>query len=221
MAKLSIFRHAESVYESKIYAGNVDVPLSSKGIKQAMDLSTVVCALAPDIVYTSKLIRTMETALIMLTDVAKTVIRICPSELDDVIMNQDFLPLIEFGQLNERNYGNLQNKSKQQVLELYSSEDIQCWRRGFYVAPPGGESFSTVVGRVQEFIIANIFPYIGDHNILVVAHQNTMRAIYYLLMEQTPEKIEKIEFYNCEGIQFDFENGRVVGCSTIKPCFTD
>lgn len=216
MTKLSIFRHAESVYENKIYAGNVDIPLSSKGIKQAMDLSAVVRALDPDIVYTSKLIRTMETALIMLTDVEKTVTRICPNELDSVIMNKNFLPIIEFNALNERNYGELQNKSKEQVLELYSLDMIQRWRRGFHVAPPGGESLCDVVERVQEFILSNVFPYISDYNILMVAHQNTVRAIYYLLMKQTPKEIEMIEFSNCEGIQFDFENGKVIAFNTIK-----
>ena len=217
MAKLSIFRHAESIYGSEIYAGNVDIPLSSKGIKQAMALSTVVGALAPDIVYTSKLIRAMETALLMLANMEKRVTRIYPNELDSVILSQGFLPLIEFNALNERNYGELQNKSKKQVLELYSPEDIQRWRRGFYMAPPEGESFSDVVERVREFMFSNIYPYIENNNILVVAHQNTMRAFYYLLMNQSPEKIESIEFFNCEGIQFDFENSKMVGFSIIKP----
>lgn len=217
MAKLSVFRHAESIYGSEIYAGNVDIPLSSKGIKQAMALSTIASALSPDIVYTSKLIRAMETALLMLANIAKTVTRIYPNELDSAIVAQDFLPLIEFNALNERNYGELQNKNKKQVLELYSSEVIQRWRRGFYVAPPGGESFSDVVERVRGFVFSYINPYIENNNILVVAHQNTMRAIYYLLMNQTPEKIESIEFCNCEGIQFDFENGKVVGFNIIKP----
>lgn len=217
MAKLIIFRHAESVYGNKTYAGNVDIPLSRNGVKQAMMLSANVCSLHPDIVYTSNLIRAMETALLMLADVKRTITRILPDELDSVMISHEFLPLIEFNELNERNYGELQNKSKDKVLELYSLEVIQSWRRGFYVAPPGGESFCDVVKRVQVFMDSYIFPYIKEHNILIVAHQNTMRAIYYLLMNQTPEEIEKVEFYNCEGLQFDIVNGEVESVNVIRP----
>lgn len=209
MAKLIMFRHAESIYGSKIYAGNVDIPLSGKGVQQAIALSKIADSLAPDIVYTSSLIRATETALIMLANTAKTLIRILPNELDNTIMNQKLLPFLELNELNERNYGELQNKSKEEVLELYRQEEILCWRRGFYGTPPGGESFGSVVKRVQGFMKSFVFPYVDNYNILIVAHQNTMRAIFYLLMNKTPEEIENIEFYNCEGVQFDIENGQV------------
>lgn len=209
MTKLFVFRHAESVYGNKIYAGNMDIPLSSSGVRQATNLSIFARETKPDIVFTSRLIRTMETALIMLADNPKPIVRIPTSELINTLERQKFLPLIEIDEINERNYGELQNVIKKQVLELYSAEEIQNWRRGFYAAPPGGESFCDVVKRVQIFIDSYIFPYIEKYNILVVAHQNTMRAIYYLLMDQSPEEIEKIEFENCEGIQFDFQFGKV------------
>lgn len=209
MAKLIILRHAESVYGNKIYAGNVDIPLSGKGVQQAIALSKFADSLAPDIVYTSRLIRAMETALIMLADIAKTIVRVDPNELGNTIMNQDILPFLELNELNERDYGELQNKSKEQVLELYKPEEIQCWRRGFYGIPPGGESFYSVVERVQGFMKSFVFPYVDNYNILIVAHQNTLRAIYYLLTNQTPQAIETVEFCNCEGIQFYIENGQV------------
>lgn len=216
MANLVIFRHAESIYGSKRYAGIVDIPLSEAGILQASALSEYTKEFSPDIVYTSKLVRTTETALMMLRAMDKTVVRVGIGDLDSMINTPGFLPLIELSELNERNYGVLQNKTKDQVLEIYSSKQIQEWRRGFNGMPPEGESFCSVIERTSEFIKKYIIPYIDMHNILIVAHQNTMRAFFYLLMNKLPHEIEKIEFRNCDGIEFSIANKHVEKVNVLK-----
>lgn len=216
MANLVIFRHAESIYGNKRYAGVVDIPLSNAGILQASALSEYARNFSPDIVYTSKLVRTTETALMMLRAMDKTVVRVGVGDLDSMINTSGFLPFVELSELNERNYGVLQNKTKDQVLEIYSPKQIQEWRRGFNGMPPEGENFCSVIERTNEFIKKYIFPYIDVHNILIVAHQNTMRAFFYLLLNKLPHEIEKIEFRNCEGIEFTIVDGHVEKVNVLK-----
>ena len=67
MSKLIVGRHTETIFNYKgIFSGCMDIPLSSNGIKQALDMLDSVYAKDIDVVFTSKLLRTKETAAILM-----------------------------------------------------------------------------------------------------------------------------------------------------------
>lgn len=212
MGEFLVIRHAESIYGNKnIYSGIIDIPLSTKGIEQAKKIAPKVGKLCYDIVYTSTLIRSLETALIILNNNSneKIPVRVKKSQLKEYMQRDKFLPILEIEELNERNYGELQNLNKDEVKKLYKADEIQKWRRGFHLAPPSGESFKDVVKRIKSFMDTYLFPFINEKDIFVVAHQNSMRALYYLLLNETEENIEKIDFDNCDFMYFKIRNCKV------------
>lgn len=212
MGEFLVIRHAESIYGNRnIYSGIIDIPLSAKGIEQAKKVASKVGKISYDIVYTSTLIRSLETALIVLSNNSdeKIPVRIKKNQLKEYLQKNNFLPILEIEELNERNYGELQNLSKDEVKKIYKSDEIQKWRRGFHLAPPNGESFKDVVKRIDNFMNTYLFPFVDEKNIFIVAHQNSMRAIYYLLLNETEQNIEKIDFNNCDYIYFKIKKGKV------------
>ena len=75
--------------------------------------------LKPDLLYTSKLKRAINTAHIALNAAERVWIDV----------KRDW-------RLNERHYGALQGKDKAQTLAEYGPEKFQTWRRSFDVPPP-------------------------------------------------------------------------------------
>ena len=132
MGEFLVIRHAESIYGNKnIYSGIIDIPLSTKGIEQAKKIAPKVGKLCYDIVYTSTLIRSLETALIILNNNSneKIPVRVKKSQLKEYMQRDKFLPILEIEELNERNYGELQNLNKDEVKKLYKADEIQKWIR--------------------------------------------------------------------------------------------
>ncbi|KAL0378485.1 UNVERIFIED_CONTAM: 2,3-bisphosphoglycerate-dependent phosphoglycerate mutase [Sesamum radiatum] len=65
---LILMRHGESMWNEKnLFTGCVDVPLTSKGVKEAIEAGKRVSNLPLDIVYTSALIRAQMTTMLALT----------------------------------------------------------------------------------------------------------------------------------------------------------
>ena len=58
MAKLILLRHGQSLWNLKnVFTGWVDVPLSSKGIKEALQAGKVIKDIEFDVVFVSTLVR--------------------------------------------------------------------------------------------------------------------------------------------------------------------
>ena len=67
MGKLVLIRHGQSMWNLKdIFTGWVDVPLSVKGIEEAVRAGKELEGIGFDIVYVSTLVRAMETAMLVL-----------------------------------------------------------------------------------------------------------------------------------------------------------
>ncbi|HHS48325.1 MAG TPA: 2,3-bisphosphoglycerate-dependent phosphoglycerate mutase, partial [Desulfurella acetivorans] len=70
MSKLILVRHGQSIWNDKnLFTGWVDIPLSQKGIFEALNAGEKLSKFDIDIVYTSKLARAIETALIILSKI--------------------------------------------------------------------------------------------------------------------------------------------------------
>ncbi len=119
---LILLRHGNSVWnQENLFTGWVDVDLSDLGRQEAKRAGELLAAsgLKPDLLYTSRLKRAINTANIAL-DAA----------------NRSWIDVKRDWRLNERHYGALQGKDKAQTLAEYGPEQFQIWRRSFDVPPP-------------------------------------------------------------------------------------
>jgi 2,3-bisphosphoglycerate-dependent phosphoglycerate mutase len=122
MRTLVLLRHGESEWNAKgLFTGWVDVGLSEKGWHEAEygGRLLVQSGIHPDVVHTSLLRRSIQTAHIAL-------------EAADL----QWLPVRRSWRLNERHYGALQGKSKAQTREEFGEEQFMLWRRSYDVPPP-------------------------------------------------------------------------------------
>ena len=119
---LILLRHGNSVWnQENLFTGWVDVDLSDQGRAEAKRAGELLAEsdLKPELLYTSKLKRAINTAHIALNAAERVWIDV----------KRDW-------RLNERHYGALQGKDKAQTLAEYGPEMFQTWRRSFDVPPP-------------------------------------------------------------------------------------
>ena len=119
---LILLRHGNSVWnQENLFTGWVDVDLSDLGRQEAHRAGELLAesGLKPDLLYTSRLKRAINTAHIALN----------AAERSWIDVKRDW-------RLNERHYGALQGKDKAQTLAEYGPEQFQIWRRSFDVPPP-------------------------------------------------------------------------------------
>ncbi|HEX4291329.1 MAG TPA: phosphoglyceromutase [Trebonia sp.] len=189
MGTLVLMRHAESEWNAKgLFAGWADVRLAPNGLHEAEAAGRLLArgGLRPDVVHTSVLTRTVQTANIMLD-----------------VTGLSWLPVRRSWRLNERHYGALQGRDKAQVRERYGDEQYMRWRRSYDVPPPPlpdddplsatrdprysglppallprTESLRDVVRRLVPYWHDAIVPDLAAaRTVLVVAHGNSLRAL--------------------------------------------
>jgi len=119
---LILLRHGNSVWnQQNLFTGWVDVDLSDLGRVEANRAGELLAesGLKPELVYTSRLKRAINTAHIALN-----------------AADRSWIDVKRDWRLNERHYGALQGKDKAQTLAEYGPEMFQTWRRSFDVPPP-------------------------------------------------------------------------------------
>jgi 2,3-bisphosphoglycerate-dependent phosphoglycerate mutase len=185
---LILLRHGQSEWNEKnLFTGWVDCRLSAKGVREAGRAGELMAehGVLPDVAYTSLLSRAIQTANIAL-DTADRL----------------WIPVERSWRLNERHYGALQGKDKQQTLAEYGPEQFQIWRRSFDVPPPpldndnefsqaGDARYAGIDGSVPateclKDVIDRMVPYwtgtithdlAAGKTVLITAHGNSLRAL--------------------------------------------
>ncbi|WP_423922549.1 phosphoglyceromutase [Frigoribacterium sp. 2-23] len=185
---LILLRHGNSEWNAKnLFTGWVDVRLTEQGRAEAKRAGELLreADLLPDILYTSRLTRAIQTADIALEEADRLWIDVKRS-----------------WRLNERHYGALQGKDKAQTLEQYGPEQFQTWRRSFDVPPPPldddsefsqahdkryaelgidaprTESLKLVIDRMLPYWESDITKSLAAGDVvLVTAHGNSLRAL--------------------------------------------
>lgn len=67
-AALILIRHGESLWNEKnLFTGCVDVPLTGKGVEEAIEAGKRISNIPVDMIYTSALIRAQMTAMLAMT----------------------------------------------------------------------------------------------------------------------------------------------------------
>jgi 2,3-bisphosphoglycerate-dependent phosphoglycerate mutase len=189
MSGLILLRHGESVWnESDQFTGWVDVDLSERGVAEAVRAGELMLErrLLPDVVHTSVLLRSIRTTELAL-DAAE----------------RQWLPVRRSWRLNERHYGALQGKDKEQTRLEYGDEQYRLWRRSYDVPPPPlpedselsasrdpryavlppdavpqTECLKDVLVRMLPYWYDAIVPDLRSGNVVLVsAHGNSLRAL--------------------------------------------
>ncbi|MFD4353860.1 phosphoglyceromutase [Nocardia sp. NPDC058518] len=183
---LVLLRHGESEWNAlNLFTGWVDVQLTDKGIAEGKRAGELLkeAGILPDVVYTSLLRRAISTA-------------------DNALGTADrlWIPVVRDWRLNERHYGDLQGKNKEQVREQYGQEQFMLWRRSYDTPPPpiqpdnpySQENDPRYAGiEVPETeclldVVKRMVPYWEDtiskelltgKTVLVAAHGNSLRAL--------------------------------------------
>ncbi len=212
MSYLVLLRHGQSIWNKEnLFTGWVDVPLSQEGIMEAMIAGEKLKKFCFDEVYTSVLIRSIQTAMIALSKIDCKKMPIIQHENGKMAqwakINNDLkiMPVFEYEELNERYYGDLQGKNKKETAEKYGEEQVHKWRRSYDIKPPNGESLKDNYERTIPFFKNVIENRLKDgKNILISAHGNSLRAIVKYIENISDEAIPTFEIPTGIPMVYDF-----------------
>ncbi len=220
MAKLILLRHGQSEWNLKnLFTGWVDVPLSPKGIEEALDAGDQIQDIPIDVIYTTPLIRASMTAMLAMSKhhSGKTPVILHTGEgkmeewgkIYSDETKKETIPVHIAWQLNERMYGGLQGLNKDEMRQKYGEEQVKLWRRSFATRPPNeGESLELTSTRSLPFFKKTIIPHLEQkQNVLISAHGNSLRSIIMDLDQLTSDEVISLEIPTGKPIIYQYENG--------------
>ena len=204
-ATVVLIRHAQSEWNrAGLFTGWADPELTEDGRREAERAAALIAAAGIQFgqVYSSRLRRAHHTAEI--------IVRLSQSRS---------LAILNDWRLNERHYGALQGRNKQDMIERVGEKQVWRWRRGFLDLPPilsvndpahplsdprwsdiaaeslpGGESLAMTRARVMDFWQAQIQPQLmSSQTILISSHGNTLRALLMALDGMSVSQVEALE----------------------------
>ena len=217
MSYLILIRHGQSRwnYENR-FTGWVDINLATEGIQEAKLSGELI----------KKLNINFETVFSSIQKRSKKTLEII---LD--ILNEKNIKINEAWELNERNYGDLSGKNKDEIAKKYGEDQVKIWRRSWDAPPPplnkdspyhplnidiyknipknkilDSESLKDTYNRVIGYYQKNIEPLIQNKkNILISAHGNSLRALCKKLFNISNEKIVELEIPTGNPLLINFE----------------
>jgi broad specificity phosphatase PhoE len=161
ITKINTVRHAQTFYSmDHRYAGSIDVPLSDQGIQDARDMAKQLSEFKFDVVITSTLNRTIETANLLTGKNGH--------------FKQNEL-------CNERNFGLMEGLTWSEVQNLDPPVlFVEVGNDSHSVNPKGGEPFEDVWQRARKFYHYLFTEHKGS-NILIVSHGVFLQLFHGLL----------------------------------------
>ena len=221
MGHLILVRHGEpGLKPEDRLAGWVDVPLSREGVEEALECAMELERIELDLAFASNLARTQETLFLILSGQKKTGV-VVHEELGregstgkadwysyPEKLGKALIPIYFASALNERYYGKLQGRKKQKMEEKYGAEKLASWRWNFEPGPPEGESLKAVYERAVPYFEEKILPAVrAGKNVLICAHQSSLRALVKYIEGISDEDIREVRFSTGElAIYSYFEN---------------
>lgn len=188
--RLLLVRHGETTAtEAGRFAGASDVPLSDAGRDQARRLSA---RLAPErlaAVYTSPLVRCVDTAR--------------------TLAEPHGLPVERRDDLREIDHGRWEGLRRDEVKARFAEEYAAWVEDPFSFAPEGGTSGAQVVARAVPALreIAGSHP---GRRVLVVTHKGVIRLALAILLGLDPRRYrDRIDQLPCALNVLDFEGAGV------------
>ena len=161
--KIYLVRHGQTDYNLKnLLQGSTDNPLNSTGREQAQQLADLLQDIPFEVIYSSPLKRALETAQIIREK------------------NRGHPPIVLDERLREIDMGDWEGKYFPQVLEENREFFERVKEDPFQYAPPGGETFTQFVRRLESFL--EDLKSKNHETILIVAHQ-MVNSVLRILIE--------------------------------------
>lgn len=203
MRTLILVRHGQSVWNAENrFTGWVDTPLSEAGIEEARRAGARLAAegLTVGRAFTSTLRRAIETGRLVLE-----------------ALGQPGLEQTQAWELNERFYGALTGRDKEETRQRFGAEQVHIWRRSYDIAPPGGESLKDTAARTLPYFEDVILPATRAHDVVLVsAHGNSLRSIVKELDGLSDEDVAGLEIPTGEPIVYQLAEGSPGGTPESK-----
>jgi len=209
---------------ANLFTGWVDVPLTNKGIEEAIAGGKEISELPIDEVHVSTLIRAQMTAMLALAQRGDGRVPVFQYSANDEAMSENESRMVEWAQsndsgeetlpvyvswqLNERMYGDLQGLDKQETRDKYGDEQVHIWRRSFDVPPPGGESLELTAARTIPYLDSEIVPSLEKgRNVFVAAHGNSLRSIVMSIEGLSREEVLGLEIPTGKPLVYEWKDG--------------
>eukprot|EP00897_Mesotaenium_endlicherianum_P000214 jgi/Mesen1/10193/ME000766S09559 len=219
-AALILIRHGESLWNSKnLFTGCVDVPLSEKGVNEALEAGKRISDIPVDLIFTSDLIRAQMTAMLAMTQHRKKKVPVVLhqeseraiewSKIYSKDTEEEVIPVVTAYELNERLYGELQGLNKKETADKFGVEQVQVWRRSYDVPPPNGESLAMCAERAVKYFKENVEPKLKEgNNVLIAAHGNSLRSIIMYLDALTSQEVIELELATGIPMLYVYQDGK-------------
>lgn len=215
MSTLVLVRHGQSQWNlENRFTGWVDVPLSTKGIEEAVSAGKKLQSFKFDIMYVSHMLRALQTLhyiLLELDDDRTPIIYHEEKRIHDWEHHtgdqETEIPIFQSVELAERYYGDLQGLNKDATREKYGKEQVHLWRRSFDINPPQGESLKDTSERTIPYYQKIILPNIErGKTVLVSAHGNSLRSIVMFVENISEQEIPTVEIPTGIPIVYTFDD---------------
>ncbi|WP_461863704.1 2,3-bisphosphoglycerate-dependent phosphoglycerate mutase [Thermococcus sp.] len=219
MVYLILVRHGESLWNKmNLFTGWVDVPLSGKGIEEALKAGELLKDYRIDVIFTSELVRAVQTAMLVMSRNSSGVPKIehesgRMKEWGEVYgeHGRAYIPVYKSWHLNERYYGKLQGWNKDYARKVFGAEQVHLWRRSYDVAPPEGESLKDTAARTVPYLREKILPELEKgRNVMVSAHGNSLRSIVMHIEGLSEEEVLKLNIPTGIPLIYEYKNGRLI-----------
>ncbi len=220
MVKLILMRHGQSQWNlHNLFTGWVDIPLSARGVEEAIEGGRRMQDEPVDVIFTSSLIRAQMTAMLAMTvhrsGKVPVVLHEGQGKLEEwgqiysAEAQEQTIPVVCAWELNERMYGHLQGMDKKALAEKYGVDQVQIWRRSFDVPPPEGESLKMTAARTIPYLQNRMMPCLeSGQNVFVAAHGNSLRSIIMELDSLSEQEVVSLELATGWPIIYEYANGR-------------
>jgi len=214
LSNLILVRHGQSQWNlENRFTGWMDVPLSEKGINEAISAGKKLKDFEFDTIYVSHMLRAIQTLHYILLESNSERTPIIFHEEERVrkrehhkgdIKNE--IPIFMSVDLAERYYGDLQGLNKQKTREKYGNDQVHLWRRSYNIKPPGGESLEDTCKRTTPYYKKYIEKDLNNgKNVLVSAHGNSLRAITMYVENLSEKEIPNVEIPTGVPIIYSFD----------------
>ncbi len=219
MGQLILLRHGESMWNKKnLFTGWVDVPLSTKGVEEALAAGQLLKDIPIDIIFCSTLIRATMTAMLVMSvhSEGKTPVLMHEegllktwSTIYSEKAKKAVIPVICNDALNERMYGELQGLNKQETREQFGDEQVKIWRRSFATCPPNGESLELTTKRTIPYFETAVMPELKKgKNVLISAHGNSLRACVKYIESLSADQVVSLEIATGVPLFYEWQHSR-------------
>jgi len=219
MTQLIMMRHGESKWNHlNLFTGWVDVPLSSKGVEEAIRGGEKIKNIPIDVIFTSTLIRAQMTAMLAMMSHSSGKVPVIMHEGEGKLeewganfstqAKNGTIPVFKAWQLNERMYGELQGLNKAETAEKFGADQVKIWRRSFDVSPPHGESLEMTAARTLPYFKERILPCLEKgENVFIAAHGNSLRSIIMLLDGLSRDEVLHLELGTGVPLIYNYTKG--------------